>query len=208
MTPHTEHVNKPSQVLDPEPIGFALGLFATLSSAAGLIIQSAQYMKDRRQDRAAARNLLFTADRSLNRIDESYRSLISIFDEHECLNAPFALGRAPILADPDLYDTLERHQSNIFYGGRDLQNALTELVGLLSKSDSEIAMDISASLDEIFQKARKSNRILEFMIELGSMLEIITDFLYRLGERYEFRPTSVRIRLIQDTIHQLRNRLK
>jgi hypothetical protein len=192
---------------DPEPVSFALAIFAALSGAAGLVIQTAQHIRELRHDRAETKKQLFIADRSLNRIDESYRSLISIFDEHDCLMAPFALGQNPIYADEKLRLELDRLQSNIFYGGRDLQNAFAELSSLLKPNDAEVALEIARTLDQVFQKAIHSKKLLEFMIELGSMLELITDFIYRLGERYEFHPTSIRIGLIRDTIRQLRNRL-
>jgi hypothetical protein len=197
-----------SQYKDPEPISLALAIFATLSGAAGLIIQMAQHRRERIRDENKIRKHLFTADRSLNRIDEAYRSLISIFDENGILLAPFALGQSPLYADKRLRSELDRLRSNIFYGGRDLLDALVELSELLANRDSETALEIAHTLDEIFHRARHSNRLLEFLIELGFMLELVTDFIYRIGERYGFQPTSIRIGLIRDTIHQLKSRIK
>ena len=196
-----------SQYKDPEPLHFALAIFATLSGAAGLIIQMAQHRRERNRDQNIIRKHLFIADRSLNRIDEAYRSLISIFDENGILLAPFALGKSALYADERLRSELNRLQSNIFYGGRDLLNALVELSALLANRDSETALEIARTLDEIFQRARHSNRLLEFFIELGYMLELVTEFIYRIGERYGFQPTSIRIGLIRDTISQLKSRI-
>lgn len=197
-----------SQYKDPEPLHFALAILATLSGAAGLIIQMAQYRRERNRDRNIIRKHLFIADRSLNRIDEAYRSLISIFDENGILLAPFAPGKSALYADERLRSELNRLQFDIFYGGRDLLNALVELSELLANRDSEIALKIARDLDEIFQKTLHSNRFLEFFIELGRMLELVTEFIYRIGERYGFQPTSIRIGLIDDTISRLKSRIK
>lgn len=196
--------NQATRLKDPEPVSFALGVFAALSGAAAVIIQGVQYFTEKKHHRAVVLKNIFTADRSLNRIDESYRSLISIFDEYGCLHAPFALGQRPIFVDEDRFSEIDRLQSNIFYGGRDLQKALTELASLIREEDSELAMKICHTLDEAFQRARHSDKLLQFMIELGIMLEMITEFLYRIGKRYKFQPTSPRTNLIQDTIQQLR----
>jgi hypothetical protein len=197
-----------SEYKDPEPISFALAIFTALSAAAGLVIQMAQHRRERIQDKNTIRKHLFIADRSLNRIDEAYRSLISIFDENGILLAPFALGQNPLYVDKRLRSELNRLQSNIFYGGKDLQNALVELSELLANKDSETALEIARTLDETFHSARRSNRLLEFLVELGKMLELVTDFIYRIGENYEFQRTSIRIGLIRDTIRELESRVK
>jgi len=49
---------------DPEPISFALGLFAALVGGAGLAVQLAQYAREVRQDRATVIRHLHTADRA------------------------------------------------------------------------------------------------------------------------------------------------
>jgi hypothetical protein len=202
------NLNNSEDLVDPEPISFALEILAALAGTAGLIVQAAQYSRDRSQDQSAVRKHLFAIDRSLNRIDEAYRSLISIYDENNILFAPVALGASPLFVDQKMRAELERLHSNIFYGGRDLQNAMTDLSTYLNRNNSEDALQIVRALDEVFQRARQSKRLLEFMIELGQMLELVTDFVYTLGERYEFQPTSIRITLMRDTVEQLRNRLR
>jgi len=134
--------------------------------------------------------------------------LISIYDEFEFLDIPFAPGRNPFFPDDRLRAELDRIQSNVFYGGRDLQNALSELAGVLRKPDSNYARELSNSLDDIFQKALASRRLLEFLIQLGTLLQFTSQFLYRVAEQYEFEPTSTRMSLISDTLRQLELRLK
>ena len=193
---------------DPEPISFALNLFAALTGAAGLIIQTSQYVKKKKTEKNEVRKQLYVIDRSLNRIDEAYRSLISIFDEYNCLGAKFSLGACPIFANESLRKELSRLQANIFYGGRELNDALTELSVLVNEEDSQLALEFTRELEAIFRHAMNSEHMIEFMIDLGMMLHEITKFIYSLGEIYKFEPTSVRINLIRDTIHQLKSKYK
>jgi len=192
-------------MVDPEPISIALELFAALAGAAGLTVQTVYFARERSQDAADLRKHLFTLDRSMNRVDEAHRSLISVYDENEILLSPITLGRSPMFVDERMRSELDRLPRNIFYGGPDLQNALTEISTKVDRSDSETSLQIARQPEEVFQSAQ-SNRLLEFMIEIGRMLELVSAFLYGLGEEYAFGPTSTRLTLIRGTVQNLRIR--
>lgn len=194
------------ELIDPEPISFSLSIFAALTAAAGVIIQITDSNRKRIQDKSAIRKHIYNADRSLNRLDEAYRNLISVYDEQNILGSPIVLGRNPLFVDERLKIELERLHSNIFYGGRDLQDALIELSGLLDQKDSQSTIGLAADLDGIFQSAWHAKNFLEFMIELGQMLNLITDFINGIGKKFNFIPTSRRDSLLRDTIEQLRSR--
>jgi hypothetical protein len=200
-----EPINIEGNLKDPDPISIALALLGPLVGAGSLIVQQvSQRARERRENRATVRKHLHMIDRALNRLDEAYRSLISIYNQFEVLNIPFIPGKNPLYADEKVTGELNRLLSNIFYGGRDLQDALSELVGLVSESD--VAVELSDALEVIFRKALHSEQLFEFLIHLGILMKYISEFLHQVGEDYGFRPSSNHTRLIQSTLDDLESR--
>lgn len=192
-----------NEIRDPEPISLAIGIFSALAGAGGLIIAAKQHSDQRRRDRAVTRSCLYEADRALNRLDEAYRTLISILDEHGIINAPMVLGSTPLYGNQRFVESIDRLRSNIFYSGRDLQNALVDLSSNIGPKEQETLLSISGELNDLFQRGRHSERFLEFLIAMGRMIELITIALYKISEQHNFRYSESRIHLIEQTLNTL-----
>lgn len=187
---------------DPEPITLILSLFAIAVGAASLSINYLNYSRNRKQDKSTVIKNLHIADRSLNRIEEAYRGLISIFDQYNILELDFAPLKQPLIADENEF---KRIRDNIFYGGRDLQDSISNLIGIGSfeKHYIEKSIDLSNKLDELFHKALSSKKIFNILINLGLIIKLVGDFLYMVGEDYNFKPTSLRLEWVDNLIKKL-----
>jgi len=193
---------------DPEPISFALALFSALVGGAGLAVQILLLKRERPKEPDLVKSPLYRADRALNRLDEAYRSLISIYDEFGILEIPFAPGREPFSVDNKLIAELRRIRANIFYGERDLQDALFELGVVLRGEESSYVMELSSKLETTFKKALGSRILLEFFIQLGWLFQLINEFIDRVAEQHSLELPSTRKSLISDTIGQLAQRIR
>lgn len=210
------NTNQPGQSMqemtDPDPLYFALELFAALVSSAGLVVNVIGEARQRRihstEIRASVIERLNVIDRALNRLDECYRSLVSIYDEMDLLNIPFGPGKGTLRVTRGMKTELDRLRSATFSAGKDLQDGLSDLPGSLSASDVDRALELTNALDGLFRDALTSKRLLDFFIQLGMLMQFVSAFIYEIAERYDFRLTSNRTPLLGETLQRLQNTLK
>ena len=197
---------------DPDPLYFAFELFTALVSGAGLVVTVVEAARQRRirstEVRASVIERLNAIDRALNRLDECYRSLVSIYDELDLLNIPFGPGKGTLRVARGMKTELDRLRSTAFSAGNELQNGLSDLAGVLSASDVDRAVELSNALDRLFHDALTSGIFLNFFIQLGILIQFVSDFTYQIAERYDFRLTSNRTPLLGEMLQRLQNRLK
>ena len=156
--------------------------------------------------RATVISRLNKVDRALNRLDEAYRSLVSIYDELDLLRIPFGPGKGAVRVAGGLKRELDRVRSAIFSAEKELEDGLSALAETLSGTDVDTAANLANALDDLFRVALSSKRFLEFFIELGMLLEFATHFADEIARRYDFRLTSNRDPLVRETVQRLRNR--
>jgi hypothetical protein len=196
---------------DPEPLSLAFVLFAALVGGAGLVVNVIREARQRRiystEVRASVIERLNVIDRALNRLDECYRSMLSIYDEMEVLNIPFGPGKGTLRVTRGMKTELDRLRSAAFSAGRELQEGLSDLAGELSESDVDRAVELSNALDKLFHDALASKSLLNFFIQLGMLMEFVSQFTYQIAERYDFRLTSNRAPLLDETLRRLQNSL-
>jgi hypothetical protein len=196
---------------DPDPLYFAFELFTALVSGAGLVVTVVEAARQRRirstEVRASVIERLNVIDRALNRLDECYRSMVSIYDEMELLNIPFGPGKGTLRVTRGMKTELDRLRSTTFSAGKELQDGLSDLAGELSQSDVDRAVELSNALDTLFHDALTSKSLLNFFIQLGMLMQFVSEFIYQIAERYDFRLTSDRRPLLGETLQRLQNRL-
>jgi hypothetical protein len=196
---------------DPEPLSLAFGLFAALVGGAGLVVNIIREARQRRihstDVRASVIKRLNVIDRALNRLDECYRSMVSIYDEMEVLDIPFGPGKGMLRVTRGMKTELDRLRSTIFSAGKELQDGLSDLAGELSESDVDRAVELSNALDRLFHDALASKSLLNFFVQLGMLMQFVSEFTYQIAERYDFRLTSNRAPLLGETLKRLQNRL-
>jgi len=204
--------HSPQAISDPDPLFLAFELFTALASGAGLVVSVIGEARQRRihatEVRASVIMRLNVIDRALNRLDECFRSLISIYDEQHLLIIPFGPGKGALRIAPGKKTELDRLRSAAFSAGKELQDGLSDLAGELSESDVDRAVEFTNALDRLFRDALASKRLLNFFIQLGMLMQFVTDFTYAIAERHDFRLTSNRTPLLGETIQELQNRLK
>lgn len=194
-----------TELKDPEYLSLGLQIFAALMGSAGLASQIAQIFKSKKIERSKVKKHLHKADRALNRLSKAYRDLISIYDENDILNQPFAPSKKPIMVDNKLMGELDRLKSETFYGGRELEEELVELAGVLDKNDVDYALDLARRVDETFHEALRSKRFLEFLIQLGFILNVVIEFIYEVAKRYQIFLTADHPKALNDTLQRLRS---
>jgi hypothetical protein len=196
---------------DPEPLSLAFALFAAVVGGAGLVVNVIREARQRRvhstEVRASVIERLNVIDRALNRLDECYRSMVSIYDEMELLNIPFGPGKGTLRVTRGMKTELDRLRSTTFSAGKELQDGLSDLAGELSQSDVDRAVELSNALDTLFHDALTSKSLLNFFIQLGMLMQFVSEFIYQIAERYDFRLTSDRRPLLGETLQRLQNRL-
>ena len=196
---------------DPEPLSLAFALFAAVVGGAGLVVNVIREARQRRvhstEVRASVIERLNVIDRALNRLDECYRSMVSIYDEMELLNIPFGPGKGTLRVTRGMKTELDRLRSATFSAGKELQDGLSDLAGELSESDVDRAVELSNALDTLFHDALTSKSLLNFFIQLGMLMQFVSEFIYQIAERYDFRLTSDRRPLLGETLQRLQNRL-
>ena len=196
---------------DPEPLSLAFALFAAVVGGAGLVVNVIREARQRRvhstEVRASVIERLNVIDRALNRLDECYRSMVSIYDEMELLNIPFGPGKGTLRVTRGMKTELDRLRSATFSAGKELQDGLSDLAGELSQSDVDRAVELSNALDTLFHDALTSKSLLNFFIQLGMLMQFVSEFIYQIAERYDFRLTSDRRPLLGETLQRLQNRL-
>lgn len=226
------HPESYERLKDPDPISLGFMIFAAVSSGASLIISMSSHERQRRRDieewarsearereerersedriRRRIRRYSGAADRALDQIDGAYRSLVSIFDEQEILEAPFSLGEIHIYADDELVRELRRLRDTCAHAGQDLEEALDELSELVADELQDIAREYADHLDKQFNEARRSETMLQFMLELGHMLEDQSRFIVSVGERYDFStiPASTRLLSLEQITADLQRRME
>lgn len=197
---------------DPDPLYFALELFAALVSGAGLVVNVVEAARQRRihsrEARASVIERLNVIDRALNRLDECYRSLVSIYDELHLLNIPFGPGKGTLRVARGMKTELDRLRSTAFSAGKELQDGLSDLAGELSESDVDRAVELTNALDSLLRDALTSKRLLNFFIQLGMLMQFVSAFTYEIAQRYDFKLSSNRTPLLGETLQELQNRLK
>ncbi len=194
-----------TELKDPEYLSLGLQIFAALMGSAGLASQIAQIYKSKKMERTKVKKHLHKADRALNRLSKAYRDLISIYDENEILEQPFAPSKKPIMVEKKMMDELDRLKSETFYGGRELEEELVELSGVLDKNDVDYALDLAGKVDETFHEALRSKRFLEFLIQLGFILNLVIDFIYKVAKRYQIFLTADHPNALNDTLQKLKS---
>jgi hypothetical protein len=196
---------------DPDPLYFAFELFTALVSGAGLVVSLIKEARQRRihstEVRASVIERLNVIDRALNRLDECYRSLVSIYDELHLLDIPFGPGKATLRVARGMKTELDRLRSTTFSAGKELQDGMSDLAGELSESDVDRAVELTNALDSLFRDALTSKRLLNFVIQLGMLMQFVSAFTYEIAQRYDFRLTSDRTSLLGETLQRLQNRL-
>jgi hypothetical protein len=207
-----QSMHSTQEMSDPDPLYFAFELFTAIVSGAGLVVTVVEAARQRRirstEVRASVIERLNAIDRALNRLDECYRSLVSIYDELDLLNIPFGPGKGTLRVARGMKTELDRLRSTAFSAGNELQNSLSDLAGSLSASDVDRALELTNALDGLFRDALTSKRLLDFFIQLGMLMQFVSAFIYEIAERYDFRLTSNRTPLLGETLQRLQNRLK
>ena len=210
MDDRSQFSESAQELVDPDPLYFVLELFSALASAAGLVIGVIQEARRRRihltEVRATIIERLNVIDRALNRLDECYRSLVSIYDELHLLDIPFGPGKGSVRIARGMKSELDRLRSTVFSAGKEVQDGLSDLAGELSESDVDQALELSNALDSLFHGALASRNLLEFFVQLGFLMEFVSNFIYAIAQRYDFRLTSNRAPLLGETLQRLKDR--
>jgi hypothetical protein len=196
--------------IDPEPVSLSLTLFTAVSAGFGVVIQWAERRRGVRQDRDMARTKLLTADRALNRLDEAYRSLISIFEQQGLLDGyiPFLPGHGRLVVDSRLHGEISRNQRAAFDAGRGLEKSLDELGPFLADPEamraSELAYTVDQSLvDRRFRETMHAEGMREFLIGVGRLLFQLSEFLEAVAADLQMQLPSTRLPLLEETLARL-----
>jgi tetratricopeptide (TPR) repeat protein len=189
------------QTKDPDPISLGFMIYGAVIASSSLVVALANRVdtqrsqaEDQARDEGQVRMYLGRVDRALNRLEEAYRSLISVFDQQEVLEAPFSLGAAPIFADERLMAEIDRLRRTYFDSQKNLEDALDELASRIGKEMQNVAQQWSTKLVVIFEGSRTSSTVARFMLDVGQMLHGLSTFVMQVGERYEYNSALARAR--------------
>lgn len=197
---------------DPDPISLGFLIYGAVIASSSLVVAIANRVdsersrsEERARDEAQIRMYLGRIDRTLNQLDEAFRSLVSVFDQHGVLNAPFTLGASPIFVDEALITEIRRLQNTYFNAGRDLYEALDELSSRIGEEMQNEAQQIARELVALFEESRVSRTVVAFIIDVGRMLERLSTFVMQVGEHYRYSsiPARARQAAINETIEYL-----
>lgn len=196
---------RPAPLQDPEPVSLSLTLFAAVTAGLGVIIQWTERRRALRHDRDLARTKLLTADRALNRLDEAYRSLISVFDQEHLLDrpVPFVPGRGTLVVDSRVRAEVSRIQRAAFDAGRQLERSLDELAPYLPDSEAVRASDLVYGVERDFRLAQRAEDMTEFLLNVGRLLAQLSEFLEGSANDLDIRLPSSRLELLGETLARL-----
>jgi hypothetical protein len=195
-----------SDQLDPDPYSIAFSFFAALTGGASLSIAITNKMRDSAQAQSEARRFLFSIDRALTRLDDAYRNLLSIYEQHDILDQKIELGLHPLMLDQVQRTELRNLHSDIFHAGQDLQDSLADLSAVAGFRDSQTALKLARTLNRLFEKARRSRNLINFMIGIGSMLIALTRFVNYVGQYYAYDSDLERLPILQNLVRTLKSR--
>jgi hypothetical protein len=194
----------PTRLKDPEPVSLALALFAAITGGVGVAMQWGERRRGRGFDRGVARAKLLAADRVLNRLDEAYRSLISVFDQEGLLaTAPFSPGRSALLADSRLRAELDRIRRTGFDTGRELERTLDELGAHLADSDAIHASRLASEVEGQFRATLQAYELTDFLYGVGLLIKELSEFLENVARDLEVELPSSRLGLLMETLSRL-----
>jgi tetratricopeptide (TPR) repeat protein len=196
---------------DPDPVSLGFLIYAAVIASSSLVVAIANrrdtkryraedQQRERERDEGQIRMYLGRIDRTLNRLDESFRSLVSVFDQEEVIDAPFALGAAPILADEALMAELERLQDTFFAAGKELYSSLDELSARIGEEMQRGAQRISQDLMGLFEDSRTARTVVRFILDIARILERLSTFIEQVGADYRYFSPSATVR--QLTLNQ------
>jgi hypothetical protein len=200
----------PQRVLrDPEPISLSLTLLAAVASGMGVLYQRREHRRGQDRERAEVRDRLLKADRSLNRLDESYRSLISIYESSGLLEpgVAFVPGSTAMLVPPNVAQEARRVRSSAFSAGRDLEDALERLSSLLTDDEAIQINSSLGSMGQTFDRARRADDLSGFLLELGELIRTLSTAIYAVAEANNVPMSSSRLVLLDETMDALRARI-
>jgi Flp pilus assembly protein TadD len=196
---------------DPDPVSLGFLIYGAVIASSSLVVAIANrrdtkryraedQQRERERDEGQIRMYLGRIDRTLNRLDESFRSLVSVFDQEEVIDAPFALGAAPILADEALMAELERLQDTFFAAGKELYTSLDELSARIGEEMQRGAQRISQDLMGLFEDSRTARTVVRFILDIARILERLSTFIEQVGADYRYFSPSATVR--QLTLNQ------
>lgn len=196
---------RPPRSIDPDPVSLSLSLFAAISSGLSAAIKWREHRHGVKRDRDRAREKLFAADRALNRLDEAYRSLISIFEQEGVLAGPvtFLPGHGELLVDSRLRAEVDRVHRAAFDAGRQLERSLDELGPFLSDAEALRASDLVYAAEQGFRETQHAEEIHEFLVGVGRLIYHLSEFVEDVGATLDVQLPSTRLALLEETLARL-----